>query len=84
MTAISQLNTLDANTKERIKREIQPLEDDPFQRRSGADIKRLVLSAEPPIYRLRVGDYRVIYIVVQDEVKITEVIHRSKGYKWLT
>ncbi len=82
-TTVSQLTSLDATTKERIKAGMRPLEENPFQRRSGADIKKLVLSTEPPLYRLRVGDYRVIYCVVQEEVKVTEIIHRSKGYKWL-
>jgi len=82
-TAVSQLSSLDATTKERIIAAVKSLETDPFQRRSGTDIKRLVLATDPPIYRLRIGDYRVIYSVVQDEVKITEIIHRSKGYKWL-
>jgi mRNA interferase RelE/StbE len=82
-TAISQLDSLDASTKERIKAGLEPLEEEPFQRRSGADVKRLALSSDPPLYRLRIGDYRVIYTVVEDEVRITEIIHRSKGYKWL-
>jgi mRNA interferase RelE/StbE len=82
-TAVSQLSSLDMNLKERIIAGVKPIEEDPFQSRSGADIKRLVLATDPPIYRLRIGDYRVIYSVVQDEVRITEVIHRSKGYKWL-
>ena len=82
-TAVSQLNLLNPNMKARIKSGIKSLEENPFQRSSGSDIKRLVTAADPPLFRLRIGDYRVIYFVVQDEVKITEIIHRSKGYKWL-
>ena len=82
-TAASQLGKLENETRERIKTCLKNLEVDPFLRRSGADIKRLFTIEEPPLYRLRVGDYRVIYFVVNDDVKITEIIHRSKGYKWL-
>ena len=82
-TAASQLSKLETNTRERIKTCLYQLEDEPFSRRSGADIKRLITTDEPPLFRLRVGDYRVIYFVVNDEIKVTEILHRSKGYKWL-
>ena len=59
------------------------LDDDPFRRRSGSDIKKLVTPDESSLYRLRIGDYRAIYFVADHEVKVTEIIHRSKGYKWL-
>jgi mRNA interferase RelE/StbE len=74
---------LNTKQKKRIKDTLSNLEDDPFRKRSGSDIKKLVTPDEPPLYRLRIGDYRAIYFVVEYEVKITEIIHRSKGYKWL-
>ncbi|MHA2396079.1 MAG: type II toxin-antitoxin system RelE family toxin [Candidatus Thorarchaeota archaeon] len=82
-TAVSQLSLLDSKQKKRIKDALMSLEDDPFRRRSGSDIKKLVTPDEPSLYRLRSGDYRAIYFVVDHEVKVTEIIHRSKGYKWL-
>ena len=82
-TAVSQLSLLDSKQKKRIKDALMSLEDDPFRRRSGSDIKKLVTPDEPSLYRLRSGDYRAIYFVVNHEVKVTEIIHRSKGYKWL-
>jgi len=82
-TAVSQLSLLDAKQKKRVKDALAELEDNPFRRRSGSDIKKLVTPDEPSLYRLRIGDYRAIYFVVENEVKVTEIIHRSKGYKWL-
>ncbi|OLS28417.1 MAG: hypothetical protein ThorAB25_18650 [Candidatus Thorarchaeota archaeon AB_25] len=82
-TAVSQLSLLDSKQKKRIKDALMSLDDDPFRRRSGSDIKKLVTPDEPSLYRLRSGDYRAIYFVVNHEVKVTEIIHRSKGYKWL-
>jgi mRNA interferase RelE/StbE len=82
-TVVSQLSLLDSKQKKRIKDALMSLEDDPLRRRSGSDIKKLVTPDEPSLYRLRIGDYRVIYFVVGHEVKVTEIIHRSKGYKWL-
>jgi mRNA interferase RelE/StbE len=82
-TAISQLSLLNAKQMQRIKDALTNLEDDAFRRRSGSDIKKLVTPDEPPLYRLRIGDYRAIYFVADHEVRVTEIIHRSKGYKWL-
>jgi mRNA interferase RelE/StbE len=36
--------------------------------------KQLAGSKEPPLYRIRVGDYRIIY-EVQDDVVLVSVIH---------
>jgi len=78
-TAVSQLSLLNEHHKKRVKDALAKLEDDPFRRRSGSDIKKLVTRDEPPLYRLRIGDYRAIYFAVEHEVKVTEIIHRSKG-----
>lgn len=82
-TVVSQLSLLNTQQKKRVKDALSKLEDDPFRRSSGSDIKKLVTPDEPPLYRLRIGDYRAIYFVVHHEVKVTEIIHRSKGYRWL-
>ena len=82
-TVISQLSLLNPKQMKRVKDALANLEDEPFRRRSGSDIKKLVTPDEPPLYRLRIGDYRAIYFVVDHEVKVTEIIHRSKGYRWL-
>jgi mRNA interferase RelE/StbE len=82
-TALSQLSLLDSKQKRRVKKALRHLEENPFQRRSGADIKKLVTPDEPSLFRLRIGDYRAIYFVVNSKIKVTEIIHRSKGYKWL-
>ena len=83
LTAVSQLSLLDSTQRKRVKDALASLENDPFRRRPGSDIKKLVTPDEPSLYRLRIGDYRAIYFVVENEVKVTEIIHRSKGYRWL-
>ena len=67
----------------RIKNALMNLQEDPFRSRPGANIKKLHVSIDPPLFRLRTGNYRAIYFVIDNEVKVTEIIHRSKGYKWL-
>ncbi|MBI5223442.1 type II toxin-antitoxin system RelE/ParE family toxin [Candidatus Micrarchaeota archaeon] len=74
---------LDNQTQKRFKNAFEQLTKDPYQSRSGADIKKLEGSFDPPLYRVRVGDYRAIYHIGTSEVKITSILHRSKGYKWL-
>ena len=82
-TAVSQMSLLNEKQKKRVKDALAHLEDDPFRKRSGSDIKKLVTPDEPPLFRLRIGNYRAIYFVIDRDVRITEIIHRSKGYIWL-
>ena len=66
----------------RILRALQSLEEDPFRARSGLDIK-LLAAAEGAVYRLRIGDYRVLYEVDMGSgrVYVTGVFHRGRGYR---
>lgn len=45
-----------------------------------ADLKRLEGTNEPPQYRLRVGDYRLIVVLDADMVQVIHIFHRSKAY----
>ena len=75
-TAVSQLSLLNTKHKKRIQDALVNLEDDPFRKRSGSDIKKLITPDEPPLFRLRIGDYRAIFFVIDSEVRVTEVIHQ--------
>jgi len=57
--AAKTLEKLDTKTKMRIKAKLKQFAEDPFSQ----DIKRLVGSRDPPLYRIRVGDYRIIFWV---------------------
>ena len=82
-TALKELKALEDTTQKRMKKSLRKLEEDPFKSRSGADIKKLIGTQNPVLYRLRVGNYRLIYAVMEKEVKVTEIIHRRKGYSFL-
>jgi mRNA interferase RelE/StbE len=82
-TALKELKALDDKNQKRLKAGLRKIEGEPFKSRSGADIKKLRGTQDPVLYRLRVGTYRVIYAVMGKEVKVTEIIHRSKGYSFL-
>jgi mRNA interferase RelE/StbE len=73
-----QFHSLENNVQERIASALKTLKDDPFRPR-GADIKKLSRT-EPTKYRLRVGNYRIIYAVEHKTVKVIEVFKREKGY----
>lgn len=75
-----QFHSLENNVQVRIKSALKTLEGDPFHSRSGTDIKKLS-HTEPAKYRLRVGNYRIIYAVEHKTVKVIEVFKRGKGYK---
>ena len=82
-TAQKQLYELDLKFAENIKLSLKELGANPFRSRSGADIKKLKGSRKPEMYRLRIGNFRAIYAVIGNDVKVTEIIKRGKGYGWL-
>lgn len=81
--AQKQLLTLDQRLRDKIKRRIRQLSANPYRPRAKADIKKLKGSFNPELYRLRVGDFRVVYAVIGAEIRITEIIRRGKSYEWL-
>ena len=45
-------------------------------------IKRLT-GIIPPLYRLRVGDYRVYYRILEDRVVVLAMMHKKDSERWL-
>lgn len=74
-----QFQKLDSAIKKRVKKGLAQLEEDPKTSRAKADIKVLE-GTEPTKRRLRVGDYRVIYMIEKKIVKVIEIFHRGRGY----
>ncbi|MBN1174503.1 MAG: type II toxin-antitoxin system RelE/ParE family toxin [Micromonosporaceae bacterium] len=75
--AVRRFGRLDPQVQARILRRISSLADDP--RPSGV----LKLSGSTDLWRIRVGDYRVIYSIVDDILVVTvvEVGHRREVYR---
>ena len=69
--------TLERGAQQRLRRRIDHLAEDPFP--AGAR----KLHAEEPFYRIRVGDYRVIYEVGTDQlvVIVVKIGHRREVYR---
>ena len=81
-TASKQLKNLPINMQERVRKALSELREDPFRRRPKADIKRLI-GPNRSYYRLRVGDYRAMYVVEGTKVMVAKILPRSSAYKWL-
>jgi mRNA interferase RelE/StbE len=80
--AVRQLRTIPQAAALTILRALTPLGEDP--RRPDADIKKLAGYADR--YRLRVGDYRVIYEIADEQLTIlvVGVGHRREAYRALS
>lgn len=71
--AYDSLNKLEPSISRRIHKKVDELSEDPFSK----DIKRLKGSDD---FRLRVGDYRVIFYIEQNTIQILKVGHRKNIY----
>ena len=79
-SARKQLEDLQEGGRQRIRSNLKELEAYPRKRRARADIKKLH-DVNPELYRLRVGSFRIIYAIVGDEVRVTEIMRRGKDYR---
>lgn len=73
---------LQKNFQNKIRKSLRELQNNPYTSRPNCDVKALK-NTRPKKYRLRVGDYRVIYIVEQKEVKVIDLLKRETGYSRL-
>ena len=69
--AAKQIEALDKSIKARIKQGIDGL--------PSGDIKKL--QGYAATYRLRIGNYRVLYSVLEDSIIIKAVLPRGSAYK---
>ena len=74
---IDELSHFPLETRKRIAGSIKSLEEFPFPRGNAI---RKIRSTNKPIYRLRVGDYRVIYHLdtAKRQVLVLTVVHRQR------
>jgi mRNA-degrading endonuclease RelE of RelBE toxin-antitoxin system len=72
--AIADLEEISREVREKVQRDLKNLQTSPLP--SGTQIKRLK-GFRPPIYRLRSGNFRVLYRIREGEVTILRVIDRK-------
>jgi mRNA interferase RelE/StbE len=73
-TAAGDLDSIADDLRRRILQDINILSTNPFL--FGSNVKKLK-GFKPPLYRLRSGDYRVLYRVMGETVSIMRVIDRK-------
>ena len=71
-TAKKELNELEKDTAIRILKKLREIVKQPF-----THIKRLSGSQ---LFSLRVGDYRILMIVIEDKILVTRLGHRKNVY----
>jgi mRNA interferase RelE/StbE len=80
--AVEGLLSLKAHLRAEVKTAIEEhLRNEP-EKKSKSRIKRLRGFSRPQ-YRLRVGDVRVFYDVLNDAVEILAIIPKMDAYEWL-
>ena len=72
--AVADLEGVSKEIRQQIQRDLKTLQTSPLP--SGIQIKRLK-GFRPPIYRLRSGDFRVLYRIREDKVTVLRVIDRK-------
>ena len=73
------MNKLSFEIKQKIKTIIKKLSEDPYSKQ--IDVKKLKgLGNKPDLFRLRCGEYRIIYAIKEDKIWITDIFKREKGY----
>ena len=73
-TALKEIKKISEPYKSQIKSKIIELADFP----EISNIKKLK-NHQPP-YRLRVGQYRVLFDVIEDRIEIASIRHRKDAY----
>ena len=68
------INKFESIISKRIAKKVRELSENPFSR----DIRKL---KGEDLFRLRVGDYKIIFEIKGDRIFILEVGHRKKIYK---
>ena len=76
--ALRQMKKLDSNTRERLSKRIEALAEEPLPP-GAVQLK----GTAPPLYRVREGNYRIVYSVEHDEltVLVVRIGHRSEVYR---
>ncbi len=72
--AANDLKDMPKEVRNKILQDLKALETSPFS--SGTHIKRLK-GFRPPVYRLRSGDFRILFYAQEDRVTILRVIDRK-------
>ena len=75
--AEKQIRALPRSVKKKIGEIVDVLKNEPIPART-YDVKKI--KGRENIYRIRVGSYRMLYLLEEDRITILLVLHRSNAY----
>ena len=77
-----QLGLLPEDIRNKVKKALYSLSEP--EKGGMLDTKKLKgVGGGADLFRLRIGNYRVVYFEDVDSFRIIQIFHRGKGYKWL-
>jgi mRNA interferase RelE/StbE len=74
------LDDLDKKRAGNIKKHLKELEKDPFKPRAACDIDIVAGSGRPPMYRLRMGEFRAVFFVEEQVVFVTDLFPKKRDF----
>lgn len=72
------LDSLNDKRAGNIKKHLEELEKDPFKPRATCDIDIVAGSGRPPMFRLRMGEFRAMYFVEDQVVFVTGLFQKKR------
>ena len=78
---LAYLSTLSPAAKQGIRQALRLMRDD--IRHPGLDVKQLRKNSALLYYRIRIGDYRIIFSPRGQRVFVWRIMHRSEWHAWL-
>lgn len=73
------LDSLDKKRAVNVRKHLKELEKDPFKPRASCDIDIVAGSDRPPMYRLRIGEFRAMYFVEENAVFVTDLFSKKRN-----
>jgi mRNA-degrading endonuclease RelE of RelBE toxin-antitoxin system len=75
------IRTLAPRPRKEIRAALRLIAEDP--RHPKLDLKLLRVKGARRVFRIRVGDYRIVFTPRPGHTFVLRIIHRSEGYDWL-
>lgn len=72
------LDSLDKKRAGNIRKHLKELEKDPFKPRAACDIDIVAGGGRPPMYRLRMGEFRAVYFVEEQAIYVTDLFPKKR------
>lgn len=76
-----EIRSLPPATKRQVRTALDTLARDGLE--AAVDLRRLSTDAGTPVYRVRVGTWRIVFMLDGDAAQVLRVFPRREGYAWM-